>query len=103
MKVISRYFFRGLLFLTPVSITFLLILYLFDLINSAYENSSFKNLGLVLFIVMIVGIIVGVGYLGSTFILRPILSFIDGVIIRIPLIGLVYEWLAHGRRQSRHD
>jgi len=93
MSFFSKYFFRGLLFVTPVGVTFLIMLSIYDMINNAYENSSFKNLGLLLFILIVVAIIITIGYIGSTFFINQFLVFCDKLIIRIPLIGMVYSSL----------
>ena len=93
MSFFSKYFFRGLLFVTPVGVTLLIMLSVYDMVNEAYEHSSFKNLGLILFIIIVVTILIGVGYLGSTLFIRPLLNFFDRLITRIPLIGMVYSSL----------
>ncbi len=93
MNFFSKYFFRGLLFVTPVGVTFLIMLSIYNMINNAYESSSFKNLGLILFVLIVIALIISVGYIGSTFLIKPLLIFFDKVLTQIPLIGMVYSSL----------
>ena len=93
MNFFTKYFFRGLLFVTPIGVTLLIMMSIYDMINEAYESSSFNNVGLILFVAIVIAVIIGIGYLGSTFIILPLLLFFDRIIVRIPVIGMVYSSL----------
>lgn len=66
---------------------------IYDMINEAYLHSSFKNIGLLLFLVLIFILITIVGYLGSTLFINPLLILLEKVILKIPIISLVYSSL----------
>jgi uncharacterized membrane protein len=95
-KLSSRllnYFFQGLLFITPITITIWAIITLFNYINGLLQGYidevigfTIPGLGLIILLIMITLI----GFLGSTIIFRPILRYFDKLLIRAPLIKIIY-------------
>lgn len=85
MKKLTRYFFKGLLFLVPV-VTTLYVLYLvFMKIDSIFE---FKTPGIG-FIVTILTI-TAVGFITSNFLTKGLVHIIDGVFTRLPFVKMIY-------------
>ncbi len=88
-----NYFFQGLLFLAPLSITVWAIIKLFTWINGwlqgyidYYLGFTIPGLGLIILLVLITII----GFLGSTIILRPFLNYFDKLLAKAPLIKILY-------------
>lgn len=93
MNKLIRYFFQGLLLISPLAITIyaivvslefidgLLIHYLTDLIGF-----RIPGLGLIIILTFITLI----GILGSSILIRPVLNSIDRFISRAPLVKIIY-------------
>jgi len=84
-KIIS-YFFRGLLFVAPVAFTFLVLEAIFNWLDGLLPL-NIPGLGLVI----VLAIIITVGYLASTYVMRPIFELFERFVKRIPLLSLVYN------------
>lgn len=82
------FFVKGLLLLAPVYITGYIIFNLLDSLDSQFYF-QFRGTGLV----VLIGIIMIVGFLGSTFIAVPVLQIFEEAIVRIPLVGIIYSSL----------
>ena len=92
-KRLINYFFQGLLYLAPVTITLWVLYRLFVWVDSLFTG-TIKNLtGIAIpglgFIVLLV-IISLVGLLGSTFIFHPVVNYLDKLLTQTPLIKIVY-------------
>ena len=92
-KRIVNYFFKGLLLLAPITITLWAIIELFNLIDGLLKGlivnvigREIPGLGIVLLLLLISGI----GYLGSTIIFNPIVTYFDKLMARAPLIKIIY-------------
>jgi uncharacterized membrane protein len=93
LKGILNYFFQGLLFIAPVVITAWALAELFTFINGILQGYidewigiSIPGLGLLLLLVAITLI----GLLGSTLFFRQIISYFDHLMVRAPLIKIIY-------------
>ncbi len=92
-KSIVNYFFKGLLLLAPITITLWAIITLFHLIDGLLKEvivsvigREIPGLGIILLLV----IISVIGYLGSTIIFNPIVTYFDKLMARAPLIKILY-------------
>lgn len=88
-----NYFFQGLLFIAPVALTVWALLKAFEVIDGLlihYLDSligkHIPGLGL---IVLLVSITV-IGVLGSTILFRPMLNYFDNLLVKAPLIKIIY-------------
>ncbi len=80
------YFFRGVLFVAPIAFTIMVIQVVFNWLDGLLPF-NIPGLGL---LILITGII-GVGYLASTFFMKPFIELFDQFINKIPLLSLVYN------------
>jgi uncharacterized membrane protein len=80
------YLLRGLLFVAPLAFTFMVIEAVFNWIDGLLPV-DIPGLGLLI----ILGVLVGVGYLGSTYFMKPIFDLFERFISKIPLLSLVYN------------
>jgi uncharacterized membrane protein len=83
-----KYFFRGLLFIVPLSITIYIIFASIQWLDNLIPLPV-PGLGLLLVIV----IITFFGYLGSTLLIQPIFEFLERILIKVPLANLIYTSL----------
>lgn len=96
MKYIKSLFINGLIFLLPITITFALFSFFFNLIKSWLI--PLRKLDIPVLeaiphheILLIIGFIFLVGALLRFFILKPLVQFIEDILSRIPLIRVVYS------------
>lgn len=93
MNRLIRYFLQGLLLISPVAITIYAIYVTFQfidglLIQDLTDLIGFKIPGLG--IIIIVTFITLIGILGSSILIKPMLSVIDDFISRAPLVKIIY-------------
>lgn len=91
MKLFLRYFLRGLVFIIPLSLTIYIIYsaitWIDNLLPRLFNLTMFPGEGLLI----VVGIITALGYLGSSLIAKPLFSSVENYIYKIPLINLIYS------------
>ncbi|OYT15884.1 MAG: hypothetical protein B7C24_10680 [Bacteroidetes bacterium 4572_77] len=93
-KSIINYFIQGLLYIVPITLTFWVIVFVFNYFDSltkpietqlfGFEIPGLGMLVLALFLILI-------GFLGSTIIFRPLIGLIERLINRAPLIKDIYS------------
>jgi len=92
-KKLINYFFQGLLYLAPVTITLWVLYKMFVWVDSLFTGTIKDLFGFAIpglgFIVLL-ALISLVGFLGSTFIFYPVVNYLDSVLKRTPLIKIVY-------------
>ena len=89
--MIKKYFVRGLLFVTPIGVTSLIMLSLYEWVIDKIHNVHVQGLTLtIITITLFVGITL-LGYFGSTFLVKPIASTLEKIISKIPLINFIYS------------
>ncbi|MEW5744989.1 MAG: DUF502 domain-containing protein [Nitrospirota bacterium] len=85
MKRLTKYFFEGLLFLTPIVATVYVLFLIFSKIDHIFRF-SIPGLG---FLVTI-AIVTAIGFLVSTFFAKGVVILIDKLFSRMPLTKLIY-------------
>ncbi len=94
MPRLLRYFMQGLLYIAPVSITVWAILLVFNYVDDAVIVHIDRLIGFRipgLGVVALLVVITLIGFLGSTFIFRPVMRYFDALISRAPLIKIIYS------------
>lgn len=83
-----KYFLRGLLFLVPITITIYIIVGSIQWLDNLIPVSiPFLGLFLILSIITIFG------YLGTTLLAKPFFDLFEEVLIRLPLVNIIYTSL----------
>ena len=93
VKGFVNYFFKGLLFLAPIAITIWAILELFYLIDGLLQGFIDKYIGMHipgLGLLILLLLITFIGFIGSTIIFRPLVTYFDKLMARAPLIKIIY-------------
>jgi len=85
---IPTYFLRGLLLVVPLALTTYIIVISIRWLDGLIEL-NIPGLGLLI----ILGSITVFGYLGSSFLIRPIVNFFEGIVIKVPLVRIIYTSL----------
>ena len=90
----ATYFFQGLLLIAPATFTVYVIYKIFDLLNSntrpLFEQTfhfSFPGIGIIVFI----GCIALLGFIGSTVIVQPLMNIIENLLEHTPLVKDIYS------------
>jgi uncharacterized membrane protein len=94
MKKLTSYFFQGILYLAPISITIYVIYLIFDFSDNLLQEllsslfgREIPGLGILIIIIFLTTL----GYIGQTIIARPFKVFFYKVIHAIPLLELIYS------------
>jgi len=90
---VLNYFFQGLIYIAPLSITIYILMKGFLYIDGILRDFVTQYLGFYTvglgILVMLAGLTV-IGFLGSTIIFKPFLVVFDRIISRAPLIKIIY-------------
>jgi uncharacterized membrane protein len=92
-KQLVRYFLQGLLYIAPLVVTGYIIYIIFSFIDSLLQEVLRPFFGPLIpgigFVVM-VGVLILLGFFGHTIIGRPLKSWIDLLLSRIPVLNFIY-------------
>jgi uncharacterized membrane protein len=92
-KLLLRYFFQGLLYIAPLVITGYIIFITFTFIDSLLQEVLRPVFGPLIpglgFIVLVFAVIL-LGFFGHTIIGRPLKSWIDRLLAKIPVLNFIY-------------
>jgi uncharacterized membrane protein len=94
MKKLFRYFLQGLLLVGPAGLTIFIVYWVFDLIDG-----PIRNLIVNVFHIRIPGVglvftfffIALVGWIGHSFLFKPIGKIMDSIFERIPILKMIYS------------
>lgn len=90
INTIVKYFLRGLIFITPVGVVVLLIIYLIDWIEEYLVQVHLSHLELGIILLCCMSFITFLGYVGSNFLIRPFGKVLDNFFKSIPVVNVVY-------------
>jgi len=96
MKKIFRYFLQGLLLAAPAGITLFIIYWAFEKIDGPIRNFVYGNFNIQIpgiGLVVTFTFIAVLGWAGQSFLLQPIVRFINNLFEKAPIIKLVYSSL----------
>jgi len=82
-----NYFLKGLLICIPLAATTGIIVWLFNKIDSLVWVNHFPGLGFII----VLGIILSVGFLGSSYITKPLLDWFDEWLEKTPGVKFLYS------------
>jgi uncharacterized membrane protein len=86
MNTLTKYFFKGLLFLIPIVVT-LYVLYL--IVSTVDQIFGFEVPGLGFLITLV--LVTTIGFFVSTFLARGAARFIDNLFSRMPIVKMIYS------------
>ena len=94
MKKLIRYFLQGLLYIAPIGITIYILYLVFNFVDGLLREMLDEFLGINipgLGLVIIVLLLVIIGFLGQTFIARPIKKLFNRLMKRIPILKVIFS------------
>ncbi|AKD02232.1 DUF502 domain-containing protein [Pontibacter korlensis] len=86
MKTLFRYFLNGLLIIAPIAITVFIVVGIIDWLNSIFDL-GIPGLGILLMVILLTV----VGFIGSSFFVRPFLVVMESLLHKVPLISIIYS------------
>jgi uncharacterized membrane protein len=92
-KSLLAWFLQGLLFTAPLSLTVYIIYKSFRIVDGILADVILNIFGFTipgLGMVVILGTITIIGYLGSSIVFMPLLSYLDKLISQAPLVKIIY-------------
>lgn len=88
MKNLLSYFLQGLLLVAPIGLTIFVLYNLFIWVDNILPL-KFPGLGVLVILIVITFL----GFIGKTFLARPFLHFLEGIVKRTPLVKIIYTSL----------
>jgi len=92
-KKLLNYFLQGLLYITPLGATILIIYFTFNYIDSRANDllDSFLYIRIPgLGILLTITVITTIGYFGKSLLAKPLVVLIDAVMEKVPFIKIIY-------------
>ncbi len=86
MRRLFSYFLNGLLIIAPFTITVWIVVAIIDWLNGMFDL-GIPGLGILLMVVLLTL----VGYIGSSFLVKPFITLTERIFHKVPLIGIVYS------------
>ena len=95
MKKIINYFLQGLLYIVPITVTGVVVVWAFNKIDKIIPGLLDK-LGIDMYIpglglIIIIALITMIGFVGSSIITSPINSFFQNLLKKAPLLQTIYS------------
>lgn len=87
MRKIANYFLSGLLVVAPIALTIYILIAAFTWLDHLFYVEGVPGLGLLL----LVAAITGIGFLATSFLVRPWLTVTQRMLHRMPLVGIIYS------------
>lgn len=82
-----RYFFQGLLLVAPIALTIYVLYTFFIWIDDLLDIKGIPGLGLII----ILASLTFIGFLSSTFLVRPIVAWGERILNTIPIVNIIYS------------
>jgi uncharacterized membrane protein len=82
-----RYFFQGLLLVAPIALTIYVLYTFFIWIDALLDIKGIPGLGLII----ILASLTFIGFLSSTFLVRPIVAWGERILNTIPIVNIIYS------------
>jgi uncharacterized membrane protein len=95
MKRFFKYFLNGFLIMAPITLTIYIIVAVIAWLDAMFDIGELPGLGRIpgLGIFIIVILLTIVGYLGSSFLVRPFLVLMERLVTKVPLVSIIYSSL----------
>ncbi|PIQ20202.1 MAG: hypothetical protein COW65_16325 [Cytophagales bacterium CG18_big_fil_WC_8_21_14_2_50_42_9] len=86
MKRLFRYFLNGFLLMAPISLTVYLIMAILNWLNNLFDL-GYPGLGILVMVLFLTL----VGFIGSSFLVRPFIIIAERIFNRVPLVSIIYS------------
>ncbi|WP_242916282.1 DUF502 domain-containing protein [Pontibacter liquoris] len=85
MKRLFRYFLNGLLIMAPITITIWIVVAVIDWLDSLFAL-GIPGLGILLMVLLLTL----VGFIGSSFFVKPFFIIMERMLTKVPLVSIIY-------------
>ncbi|WP_237586648.1 DUF502 domain-containing protein [Pontibacter russatus] len=86
MRQLFRFFINGLLIIAPIAITVFIVVGIIDWLDSLFDL-GIPGLGILLMVVLLTVI----GYIGSSFFVKPFFEVMERIVHKVPLVSIIYS------------
>lgn len=86
MRQMFRFFINGLLIIAPIAITVFIVVGIIDWMDSLFDL-GIPGLGILLMVVLLTVI----GYIGSSFFVKPFFEIMERIVHKVPLVSIIYS------------
>ena len=86
MRQMFRFFINGLLIIAPIAITVFIVVGIIDWLDSLFDL-GIPGLGILLMVVLLTVI----GYIGSSFFVKPFFEVMERIVHKVPLVSIIYS------------
>ncbi|WP_026463698.1 DUF502 domain-containing protein [Adhaeribacter aquaticus] len=86
MKRLFRYFLNGFLIMAPITLTIYIIVAIIDWLNTIFDL-GFPGLGILVMLILLTL----VGFIGSSFLVRPFLVITERIFNKVPIVSIIYS------------
>lgn len=86
MRTLFRYFLNGLLIIAPIAITVFIVVGIIDWLNSIFDL-GIPGLG----ILLMMALLTIVGFIGSSFFVKPFFVAVETLVHKVPIISIIYS------------
>ncbi|KAA9340856.1 DUF502 domain-containing protein [Adhaeribacter soli] len=95
MKRLFKYFLNGFLIIAPITLTIYIIVAVIAWLDEIFDIGELPMIGRIpgLGIFIIIILLTVVGYLGSSFLVRPFLVLAERILTKVPLVSIIYSSL----------
>jgi len=87
MRNLPNYFLSGLLVVAPIALTIYILIAAFTWLDHLFYVEGVPGLGLLL----LAALITSIGFLATSFLVRPWLTITQRMLHRMPLVGIIYS------------
>ena len=95
MKRIFKYFLNGFLIMAPITLTIYIIVSVIAWLDAVFDLGELPYLGHIhgLGILIIVILLTLIGFIGSSFMVRPFLVLTERLLAKVPIVSIIYSSL----------
>jgi uncharacterized membrane protein len=86
MRQLFRFFINGLLIIAPIVITVFIVVGIIDWLDSLFDL-GIPGLGILMMVVLLTVI----GYIGSSFFVKPFFEIMERFVHKVPLVSIIYS------------
>lgn len=84
---LARFFFQGLLLVVPLATTVYVLFASFIWVDELITIKNIPGLGLLIILISITVI----GVMSSTFLVKPLISWGEGLLVKLPIVNIIYS------------
>jgi uncharacterized membrane protein len=95
MKRFFKYFMNGFLIMAPITLTIYIIVSVIAWLDAMFDVGDIPGLGHIpgLGIIIILILVTLVGFIGSSFMVRPFLVLTERLLAKVPIVSIIYSSL----------